>query len=253
MGNDEDGQRIVEKLKEEKIDLRYVIKNELPSNHHIVLDFKGERTILVHHQPWKFQLPDLDTSHWIYLTSLSPRFVDSNLYDQLTNYLERSNAKLLYNPGTFQIKLGVKKSPRLLSLTEVFIVNVEEAKLILGHKEGEKMPVKKLLKGLADLGPKQVVITDGSEGSFGFDGADYFKLGVFPAKLVEMTGSGDAFATGTMAGLFHGCSLNEAMRWGAANSASVVEQVGATTGLLTLSKMQDKLKEHSKIVAKILS
>ena len=251
VGNDHDGMRIKDKLKEEGVDTRYVVRNsELPSNHHIVLNFKGERTILIYHQPWKYNLPELDKSKWIYFTSLSPTFVESNLLDQLTNYLERTSASLLYNPGTFQIKAGVKKNPRLLSLTKIFIVNVEEAKIILGHPEGENIPIKKLLKGIVDLGPQMAVVTDGGEGSFGFDGEKYFSLGIFPAKLVEMTGSGDAYATGTLAGLFHGKDLPEAMRWGAANGAAVVEQVGPQAGLLPYHGMGEKLKENSKIVAK---
>lgn len=251
LDDDKADDRIRAKFKKEGIDIRYVVENEhLPSNHHVVLSFKGERTILIYHQPWKFKLPDLDPAKWIYLTSLSPSYVDSDLYDQLTQYLERTSARLLYNPGTFQIKQGVKKNPRLLSLTELFVVNVEEAKIILGHPEGEKIPIKKLLKGICDLGPKMVVITDGGDGSYGFDGEKYYQLDVFPAKLVEMTGSGDGFATGTLAGLFHGRDLGEAMRWGAANGASVVEQVGPQAGLLTYNQMQEKLKENKKIVAK---
>ena len=94
------------------------------------------------------------------------------------------------------------------------------------------------------------VITDGGDGSYGFDGEKYYGIGLFPAKLLEMTGAGDAYATGLIAGLFHGKDLAEAMRWGAANGAAVVEQIGPQVGLLTLSKMQDRLKENSKIVAK---
>jgi sugar/nucleoside kinase (ribokinase family) len=251
VGGDHDGTRIKDKLKDEGVDIRYVVRNEqLPSNHHVVLNYKGERTILIHHQPWKYNLPDLDKSKWIYYTSLSPTFVESNLAEQLTNYLERTGAKLLYNPGTFQIKHGVKKNPRLLSLTELFIVNMEEAKIILGFDEGESVPIRKLLEKIVDLGPRMVVITDGGEGSYGYDGDKFYKLDVFPAKLLEMTGSGDAYATGTLAGLFHGKDLAEAMRWGAANGASVVEQVGPQAGLLTYSGMQEKLKENSKIIAK---
>ena len=251
IGNDHDGMRIRDKLKEEGVDARYVVRNsQLPSNHHIVLNFKGERTILIYHQPWKYHLPELDKTKWVYFTSLSPTFVESNLLDHLTNYLERTSANLLYNPGTFQIKAGVKKTPRLLSLTKIFIVNVEEAKIILGHKESDEIPIKKLLKGIVDLGPQMAVITDGGKGSYGYDGEKYFQLGIFPAKLVEMTGAGDAYATGTLAGLFHGKDLPEAMRWGAANGASVVEQVGPQAGLLTYHGMLEKLKENSKIVAK---
>lgn len=251
VGGDEDGQKILNKLKQENVDTRYVVINQdLPSNHHIVLNYQGERTILIYHQPWRYHLLDLDKARWIYFTSLSPTFVKSNIIEQLTNYLVRTGSKLLYNPGTFQIKAGIKKSPRLLSLTEVFIVNNEEAKIVLGYSESQEAPIKKLLEGIADLGPKMVVITDGIDGSCGFDGSKFYKLGVFPAKLVEMTGAGDGFATGLLAGLFHDKSLAEAMRWGAANGASVVEQVGPQAGLLTYERMQEKLKENKKIVAK---
>lgn len=251
VGGDHDGQRIKDHLKGEGVDTRYVVVNKnLPSNHHIVLNYKGERTILIFHQPWKYHLPDLEKSRWVYFTSLSPTFTESNLLEQLTNYLERSGARMLYNPGTFQIKLGVKKNPRLLSLTEVFIVNLEEAKIILGFNETENIPVKKLLKNICDLGPKMAVITDGDKGSYGFDGEEYFHLEVFPAKLLEMTGAGDGYATGLLAGLFYGKDLSEAMRWGAANGASVVEQVGPQPGLLTYQKMLEKLKANKKITTK---
>lgn len=251
-------QRIVAKFKLENVDTRYVIHDEtLPSNHHIVLNFKGERTILIHHQPWKFNLPDLEKSRWVYLTSMAPSYVESNVIEQLINYIGRNGVKLVYQPGTFQIKQGVKKQNRPLSLCEVFFVNLEESKLLLGYEMSKNVPIKKLLKGLADLGPKMVVITDGEKGSYGIDavpagrqGEKYYQLGVFPAKLVEMTGAGDSYATGVLAGLFHGKDLSEAMRWGAANGSSVVEQVGPQAGLLTFNQMQDKLKENSKIMAK---
>ncbi len=251
VGGDHDGQRIKDHLKDEGVDTRYVTVNKnLPSNHHVVLNYKGERTILIFHQPFKYNLPDLDQSKWVYFTSLSPTFVETNILNQLENYLERTGAKLLYNPGTYQMKAGVKKNPRLLSLTEIFVVNKEEAKRILVGKDDADIPVKKLLRDLADLGPKMVVITDGEDGSYGYDGEKNYHLGIFPAKLVEMTGAGDAYATGTLAGLFHGESLPDSMRWGAANGASVVEQIGPQPGLLTYNKMLEKLKENSKIAAK---
>lgn len=250
VGEDEGGERTIKKLKEEKVDTRFVVVNKgMKNNYHTVLNFQGERTILIYHQPWKYHLPDLDKSRWIYFTSLSPSFVQSNFVDQLINYLERMGAKMLYNPGTFQIKMGVKKSLRLLSLCEVFIVNRDEAKEILGYKDTEDIPVKKLLKGLCDLGSRQVIITDGEKGSYGTGGENFYRIGIFPAHLVEMTGAGDGYATAVLAGLFYGKNLLEAMRWGAANGASVVEQIGPQAGLLTYEKMQEKLKENSKIVA----
>ena len=251
VGADPSGKQIVDKFKQEGVSSRYVVVQEgMESNLSTVLNFQGERTIFVYHQPWKYQLPDLESSKWVYFTSLAPSFTQSNILNELTVYLERTGSKLLYNPGTYQLKAGVKKNPRLLSLTAAFIVNKEEAKRILGYKDIEDITIKKLLKAICDLGPRMVIITDGKQGSYGFEGEKYYHLEIFPAKLVEMTGAGDAYATASLAGLFYGQDLPQAMRWGAANGASVVEQIGPQAGLLTYHQMREKLKEHSKIVAK---
>lgn len=251
LGDEKDDLRIINKFKDEKVDTRYIVENHhLPSNHNVILDYQGERTILVYHQPWKYNLPDLEKTKWVYFTSLSPNFIETNIVSQLVNYLERSGARLLFNPGTFQVKLGVKKNARLLSLTQLLVVNTEEAKLILGHNSEAEYPIKKLLKELVDMGVKMSVITDGKQGSFGFDGEKYYKMAIFPAKLVEMTGAGDAYGSGVLAALAHGNSLPEAMRWGSCNSAAVVEKIGAQAGLLSLNQMQERLKENSAITAK---
>ena len=251
LGSDSSGKQIIDKFKKEGVNISYVVVNEgMESNLSTILNFQGERTIFVYHQDWKYQLPELELSRWVHFSSIAPTFTHSNLLNELVAYLERTGSKLLYNPGTYQIQAGVKKNPRLLSLTEAFMVNKEEAKRILGYEDSEDITIKKLLKGILDLGPRMVVITDGKEGSYGFDSKKYYHLRVFPAKLVEMTGAGDAFATGTLSGLFYGKDLTEAMRWGAANGASVVEQIGPQAGLLTYEKMQEKLKENSKIVAR---
>lgn len=250
VGSDPSGKQIIEKIASEGVDKRYVVINEgMESNLSTVLSFQGERTIFVYHQQWKYRLPELDFTKWVYFTSMSPSFTESNLLNELGAYLERTGSRLFYNPGTYQIKAGIKKYPKILALTEVFIVNFEEAKKILGQ-EGEEVAIKKLLKDLLDLGPKMVIITNGKEGSYGFDGEKFYQLGIFPGELVEMTGAGDAYATGVLAGLFYGKNLPEVMRWGAANGAAVVEQIGAQAGLLTYEKMQEILKENSKIIAK---
>lgn len=247
IGDDSAGEEIYKKLKKEGVDKRYIIQNkDKESNFSAVISFKGERTIFVYHQPWEYKLPDLDKTRWVYFTSLSDSFVDSNIVNELVSYVQRIGAKLVYNPGTLQIKLDVKKTPQLLSLTEVFIVNKDEASKILNTK-GD-IQIKKILKDLSSLGPRMVVVTDGAKGSFGYDGKIFYQLDCFPSKVVEMTGAGDAYATGVLAGLFYGKDLPEAMRWGAANAASVIAFVGAEEGLLSREAINQKLKENSKIV-----
>lgn len=250
---DEWDNRIIAKFKKEKVDTRYVCEtSELPSGHNIILDFKSERTILIHHQPWKYQLPDLDKTKWVYLTSMSESYTKSNIIEQIINFINRSGARLCYQPGTVQIRLGFRKNNKLMVLSDLFIVNLEEAKIFLGFDAGEKIPVKKLLVKLADLGPKMVVITDSTNGSYGFDGENFYQMGIFPAKVIQVTGCGDAYSTGVVAGLFYGENLAGAMRWGAANSASVCEEIGPQAGLLTYHQIKEKLKNHPKISARQL-
>ena len=250
--DDEADDRIKNKLKKEGVSTRFVVEtNKLVSGHHIVLSYKGERTILSHHPAWDYHLPDLESCKWIYLTSMAPNYLNSAILEQIANFLERTNANLAYQPGSYQVKNGTKKMGRLLSSAQFLIMNLEEAKVFLGLDSVE-IPVKKLLQKLGDLGPRNVVITNGKKGSYGFDGENFWQIACFPGEVVEATGAGDAYATGVLAGLFHGQNLAEAMRWGAANGAAVVEQVGSTSGLLTFNKMQEKLKENSKIMAKEL-
>ena len=66
VGEDPAGKQIKDKLKTEGVDSRYVIENKgMESNLSTVINFQGERTILVYHQAWKYRLPDLEKSKWV--------------------------------------------------------------------------------------------------------------------------------------------------------------------------------------------
>ncbi len=248
VGGDRSGKEILTKLISEGVDKSYMItEKDMESNFSAVLTYQGERTILVYHQNWQYRLPDLDKTKWLYYTSVGESFTESSIVDDVVRFVSRTGAKLFYNPGTYQLKIGVKKYPQLLSLSEVFIVNLTEARKILGVVEDTKISIKKLLKSLLDLGPHNVIITDSVNGSWAGDGKQYFEMGIFPAEKVETTGAGDGFATGVLAALILGNDLAEAMRWGSANAAGVVEFVGPQAGLLTIDKIKIILKESSKL------
>ncbi len=249
-GDDENGKRILDYLKKEGVDTKYIkLHPKMAAEISTIISFKGERTILVFHQPWVYNLPDFERTKWVYLSSTSYSFTQTDFISQIEHYVERIGCKMVFAPGTYQLKYGIKKFPRLLRLVNILIVNKEEAKEILGIDEAKKIDIKKLLEELFKLGPQKIVITDGAEGSYSFDGENYLHLLPFRAKLVEATGAGDAYAAALMTGLIHGKNLAEAMRWGAANGAAVVEEIGPQAGLLSSDNLQKKLKENSKIVA----
>jgi len=112
IGGDANGKMILDHLKEEGVDTRYIAVNkDIATEQSIVINYQGERTILVYHYPWDYNLPDLDRAKWVYYSSVSYSFPRTSLVSQIEQYIERTGANLVYAPGTHQLNFGVKKYP----------------------------------------------------------------------------------------------------------------------------------------------
>ena len=88
------------------------------------------------------------------------------------------------------------------------------------------------------------MITDGKNGAYEFGGHELRFCPIFPGEPVEATGAGDSFATGYLGALMLKKPCAEGLRWGAVNSASVVQFVGPQKGLLSAKEIQKRLKKH---------
>ncbi|MBI2644818.1 carbohydrate kinase family protein [Candidatus Uhrbacteria bacterium] len=240
VGTDDTGKKILHTLEYEGVSLEYITsKKNSRSNYAVALMYKKERTILSYHIPRVYALPKFSQTKWIYLTSLGNGF--ERVYARLLSQLKQSDIQLAFNPGTRQLRAGRKVLDPILKKTEILFLNKEEGGMVLGKESG--YPIEKIAKELHALGPHMVVVTDASHGACGFDGKKIFIQKVLPAKVKEKTGAGDAFATGTVAALIQGKHLGEALIWGAANSASVVEHLGPQAGLLTKQKLLGRIKK----------
>lgn len=241
VGTDSTGKRILEKLEHEGVSLEYVkIKKNSKSNYAVALVYKTERTILSYHVPRVYALPKFSESQWIYLTSMGEGF--EKPYAQILSQLKNNKARLAFNPGSRQLRAGRKTLDPIFKRTSVLFLNKEEGCRVLEKESGYS--IEKIAKELHELGPEMVVITDGSRGAVGYDEGKIVMQEVFKAKAKEKTGAGDSFATGVVGALYYGKDLKEALSWGAANSASVVEYVGPQKGLLTKQKILSRIKKN---------
>lgn len=242
LGDDLNGQECLESLKKDKVDTIFMKTHQgKETNYHYVLWYEDDRTILVKHQQYHRTFPDIGEPRWLYLTSLGEDTVE--YYEQIKKYLkDHPGVSLAFQPGTFQIKLGREALQSFYASTEIFFCNVEEAGRILGL---DTLGTHELLKRVHALGPKIVVITDGPKGAYAFDGKDVWFQPPYPDPKppFERTGAGDAFSSTTVAALALGKDLPSALSWGAVNSMSVVQQVGAQKGLLTHSAIEQYLKD----------
>lgn len=246
VGDDETGKLVIDTLKHEGITTKFVeVAKGTESNFTVVLNYKGERTQLIYRTPREYKLPKLNHTKWIYLTAMGKEY--HLVANPLIKFVEENNINLAYNPGKEQITCNIKACHRLIDVSKILFVNREEGEEILGKNHND---IKKILTELRKMGPEIVVVTDGKNGSYVYDGNDFYNLGIWPAELVERTGAGDAYATAFVAAQFYHKGIEESMKWGTINSASVIEKIGPQDGLLTLEQMNNKLKEHPRFKAK---
>jgi sugar/nucleoside kinase (ribokinase family) len=114
-----------------------------------------------------------------------------------------------------------------LPYTDLLFVNEDEARMLTGHVEPQKIAAV-----LRDHGATDVVVKLGARGSVVFRGSEVTVVEPFAVKTVDTTGAGDCFAGGFFAAVYRGWSYAEAARAGNAVGALSVSRLGATTGVL---------------------
>jgi len=239
VGNDENGKNCLETLRAQGVAQEYMTTEEgKHTNYHYVLMFGPERTILIKHEAFSYKLPAFaEPPRYLYFSSISESAKE--FHHEVARYCaDHPETKLVFQPGTFQIKLGTEELKDLYAVTEVFFCNKEEAQKILGTEESD---VKKLMAGIRALGPKTVVVTDGPNGSNIMDdsGAWHAPMYPDPAPPVSRTGAGDATASTTVSYIIKGLAPHEALLRGLINAASVVQGIGAQTKLLTDAQIEE--------------
>ncbi len=247
IGDDQYGKDCLEVFKKEKIDQTFVkIETGKPSSYNYVLWYDIDRTILVNHQNYERSWTKTKESEeykapaWIYLTSLGEN--STRFHDEIVDYLKRHiNVKLAFQPGTFQIKLGSDILKEIYARTEIFFSNLEEAKKILNT---EKKDILKLCQGIHTLGPKIVSLSDGENGAYLYLNNELWHISAYKdnTPVLESTGAGDAFSSTIVCALALGKTPLEAFALGPINAKSVVGQIGAHSGLLSLEKLEEGLK-----------
>jgi len=243
VGHDRYGTDCLDALRNEGVHTDYVKVHEgKVTNYHYVLRYGPERTILIKHEKYPYSLPAFELPpRFIYFSSIGEHGIDFHF--EIAKYVrEHPETKLVFQPGTFQIKLGPEKLKEVYEATEIFFCNKEEAQEILSSDEQD---VPTLIRKFKTLGPKMPVITDGPNGAYVVDTDDiawHMPMYPDPAPPVDRTGAGDSFSSTFTAAIALGFKPSEALSWGPVNSMSVVQHIGAQAGLLSREKLEDYLK-----------
>lgn len=253
VGDDQLGHRILKDLIKEGVDISLVsrlhdAKTDLSAI--IVLTQNGERTIF-HNRDANERLvisqDKLRIAKWYFVSALNGDW-QKNLATIVLAKKEYSIPMAL-NPGLHNIKDNAKLIFETLAFVDLLLLNKDEAiELIL---QSTPRPTNEqlndelfLLEKLAEAGAKIIGMTDGKRGSWGFDGKEYWFCPIHTrSSVIDSTGAGDAFGSGFFAAHMAGLPLSVALRYGMANSGSVVGSYGASTGLLSPDEMNTLIEK----------
>ncbi|MBI5220505.1 MAG: carbohydrate kinase family protein [Candidatus Liptonbacteria bacterium] len=263
VGQDADGRAVQAHLKQAGIRLANLGDPFKQTAYSVILlSPGGERTILNYRGASEdLTLRDVPLSklkcRWAYIV---PGRIAWPVMHRVITGLKRRGTKIAMNPSRRYLELGTKKLRPLLNLLDVVILNREEAALLTGCRYEDEHAI---FRRFDDWVPGLAVMTEGSRGVLVSDGRYIYRAGVFREKRVaDRTGAGDAFGSGFVSGLIRregqGSRLRQAtdgqarvkgqgyspeviqyaIRLGAANATSVVEKVGAETGILTRKEFE---------------
>lgn len=238
IGSDENGAQILGYLKREGIDF-LGSRGEGASGYSLVLDsIEHERTILVHKgMNNNLSFAELDQgkldAKWFYFSSMMGESFKT--LEMLAEFAKQKGIKLAFNPSSYLIEKGYDYLKNVLEKTNILVMNREEAIMLIGKGE-----VNDLLKRLKKTGAEIVIVTDGKNGAYAFDGKKRCFIEPHKIKVVETTGTGDAFSSALVAGIMKGKGIEYSMQLGMANAESTLQHHGAKNGLLTWEEAQKK-------------
>lgn len=261
IGEDFQGKTIKHRVKLANVDTSNIIESKTESSGFsiILLSFEGNRTVLAHRgtngtiKEDEINYEAIKNAKWLYIAPLNGN--SGAVLDKIAHFAEENNTNVIINPGSSSLKKGLKYFEKILATAEVVVMNKEEASLVTGIEvrpdtktecfsaETIHPDIKKMLDKLKSTDAKVVIITDGKNGVYAFDGKKHYRCPEFPAKVVSTLGAGDALSSTFAAALEHtNWDIEKSLMMASVNAASVVSNFGAQEGFLTFEEIEERLK-----------
>lgn len=143
-----------------------------------------------------------------------------------------------------QAKLAELKA--LLPLIDVFLPNDDEASAFTGLSNPFDQ-----LRALTDAGANTVIVTRGGLGSVAAQGGRMWTCGAYSMKVVDPSGSGDAFTSGVIRSLLQGWDLPQTLRYASAVGASATRAAGTTDSVFSAAEAEAFAVEHPLTVTEV--
>lgn len=247
VGSDAHAEKVLSWLADN--DISFVgMRADTSTNLSIILDSLQlhDRTILAYKSASdRLSFSELDveslTATWWYFSSLLGEAHEAML--SLMRYAREHGIAVGFNPSSYQVRAGLESLREALELAQFFIVNKEEAELLVGS--GSRAD---LCRRLREEGGEIVVVTEAEFGASMLFGSQLVHVSSCAEEVVETTGAGDCFSATVLYGLMKGLSPVDCLRVAALNAESMIRVVGAKNGLLGEEELLARLARDQRDV-----
>jgi len=220
------------------------------TNYSVILEstLLKDRTILVYKGASE-HLDEKNVKHfrarWIYTSSLAGESFATSI--AVIKKHREHGGLVAANPSNYQIEHNKDDVKKLLALTDVVVLNREEATALVG-----KGTLKQQLERIRDLGPVLVAITDGKNGSaIGNIKNGYHAKPTPNIRVRETTGAGDCFASTLVAAIILKKDLVTALKWAMNNVEEHIQHIGAKAGFLKREELEARLHKDKRHIEKL--
>jgi len=188
----------------------------------VILTYRGQNSEL---DLKDFKLTDIYNFDKFYITSLGGKSFKTIV--ELAKKIKEKKKNSLICINLSQHLIENEKVSGILKYVDIAIMNFDEGKLLTGNKK-----VSDVLKSIKKKVKSLVIITDGKNGAYAYDGKQEFFVKAIKQVVVDATGAGDSFGGTFFYFYSNGNSVIKSMELAAKNAANVCKFKGAQTGLM---------------------
>lgn len=230
----EDGEQLLELLREHSVNTDYVRKIEGKSGHTIIqVDRDGKNCILLYGGSNRQQTSD-------YIKNVLQNFGEGdfvvlqneiNLLDEVIEKAKERGMKIVLNPSPYDEGLNNCDFHKV----DYLLLNEIEGKMMTGFSDTED-----ILNCLKNTYPEmKVVLTLGKSGAYYQDKEKRVYQKSYEVKAVDTTAAGDTFTGYFISGLLRNMDIESVMKKSATASSITVTREGAAESIPTWDEVKD--------------
>ena len=240
IGKDSNGKMMKEYLEKNNVNTDHLIESEGETGEVIgFVDNEGNRKLYVtpkindkisNDEINRNYILNTEILHLTSFVGLNPN--DPSITTQF-ELLEEISSKVTvsFDPGMLYVNKGKEFMDKLISYTDILLINETELLITTGETE--------FRKAVETIAPKVeiLVVKRSTKGSFIKRQDEEYNIGIFEVNAIDTTGAGDAYNAGFLYAYLKGYSLEESGIIGSYVAAQSTTQTGATEAIPNIDEI----------------